>query len=360
MNHQLEDASKTMTKFQQMVQRRNMRMKVSDHYVLMYGIPNEPAEHTGNESQGIGNEQSDQADRLLQLMENVYRGYFLKFAMRDEVLAPPTERLMVLLFNRQEDFVHYATMVDPNLREAAGFWAPASNIATFVDQASNEFHQSTQQHVQVLSDNSRELVRRHVKGSRDMVQYAATMEKLADIMRRQSEIAVVTHEATHQLAGNTGLMPRKKFALQWVHEGLATYFETPVGACWGGVGAVNAHRLQAYRAMRHDPEHSNIEFIVSDLIFAAALDQKATQAAYGQAWALTHFLMETRFRDLMTYYRRLAQLEARPGGVDRRELVDLFDDIFGEREALDIEWRAYMSSLQTDTQQLLIAFHRDS
>ena len=39
-------------------------------------------------------------------------------------------------------------------------------------------------------------------------------------------VATIIHEATHQLAANTGLMPRKVRRPTWAAEGLATYFES--------------------------------------------------------------------------------------------------------------------------------------
>ena len=97
------------------------------------------------------------------------------------------------------------------------------------------------------------------------------------------------------MAGNTGLLPRHVRIPSWVHEGLATYFETPNGAMWSGIGAVNESRLSLYRALERDREHSNIGFIVGDQIFDYAGSLGAKLHGYGQAWALTHFLMEKHF-----------------------------------------------------------------
>lgn len=74
---------------------------------------------------------------------------------------------------------------------------------------------------------------------------------------------------------------------------------------------------------------------------------------YGQAWALTHFLIERHFDQLMTYYRRLGDLP--PDLVFNPEVLRLvFDEVFGsDREALDAEWRAYMRSLKTNVDEIL-------
>ena len=45
---------------------------------------------------------------------------------------------------------------------------------------------------------------------------------LVAISRENADIEVVSHEATHQMAGNTGLMPRNVITPTWVAEGIAT------------------------------------------------------------------------------------------------------------------------------------------
>ena len=182
---------------------------------------------------------------------------------------------------------------------------------------------------------------------------ADTIELLVGISRENLDIEVVSHEATHQMAGNTGLFPREVVVPSWVHEGLATYFETPDDAAWSGIGAVNADRLERYRALENDRVHSNIDFIVGDQIFDTAASIQGTLHGYGQAWALTHFLMERHFKEFMTFYRRIGEM---PPDVliSPQVLTDLFNEVFGSnRRGLDGEWRAYMRSLKTDLEIIL-------
>jgi hypothetical protein len=155
------------------------------------------------------------------------------------------------------------------------------------------------------------------------------------------------------MAGNTGLLPRHVRIPSWVHEGLATYFETPDGAKWGGIGAVNKDRLMNYRHLEHDREHSNLDFIVGDQIFDYARSLGAKLYGYGQAWALTHFLMEKHFDKLMAFYRRLGELP--PDTFLSQEVVNqIFDDALAtDRQVLDYQWRGYMNSLKTDLELVL-------
>ena len=167
------------------------------------------------------------------------------------------------------------------------------------------------------------------------------------------DVEVVSHEATHQLAGNTGLLPRYVSVPRWVHEGLATYFEAPKDASWAGFGAVNRDRLEMYRVLSRDREHSNIDFIVGDQIFNYAQSNGAVIHGYAQAWALTHFLMDRHFDKFMTFYRRLGEMPPDVTlGAD--VLTELFNEVFGtDRGRLDTEWRTYMNSLKTDTEIVL-------
>ena len=101
----------------------------------------------------------------------------------------------------------------------------------------------------------------------ELIRFARTLELLTQVAEEASDIEVVSHETTHQLAGSTGLLPRDVRVPQSAHEGLAAYFESPNDAAWAGIGAVNEERLGWYRALASDREHSNIDFTVSDQIF---------------------------------------------------------------------------------------------
>jgi len=191
-------------------------------------------------------------------------------------------------------------------------------------------------------------------GAADTVRLADTLTLLVDIAREDSDIEVVSHEITHQMAGNTGLLPRHVRVPSWVHEGLATYFETPNGASWSGIGAVNNSRLELYRVLAPDREHSNIDFIVGDQIFDYAATHAGTVHGYSQAWGLTHFLMEKHFDRFMAFYRRLGEMP--PDLILSAEaLTELFDEAFEghDRRELDAEWHRYMSRLRTDIELIL-------
>jgi hypothetical protein len=253
--------------------------------------------------------------------------------------------------------LHFATVLDPELKQASGFWSPKDNVAVFYDQGTSRTFQELQQLGVALKEIKQELKGVRTAETRDFHQFANTLDVLIKIAQEEADIEVVSHEATHQLAGNTGLIPRGSYSLRWAHEGLATYFETPSGAGWGGIGAVNHDRLRWYRRLANDAEHSSVEFIVTDKIFDYAGNQATVVSAYGQAWALTHFLMEKHPEKLTRYYQAVGEKIKLGSTIEetefRKQCLDIFTEIFGDTAAINAQWKAYMRTLKTDTERLL-------
>ena len=62
----------------------------------------------------------------------------------------------------------------------------------------------------------------------------------------EQSVATIIHEATHQIAFNSGLQTRFADVPLWVSEGMAVFFETPdlqSAKGWRTIGAVNTTRL---------------------------------------------------------------------------------------------------------------------
>ncbi len=318
-----------------------MEIESSAHYMMMHD--------TGKSKVGRG--RKTRAQSRLDLLEKVYESYFMKFALDGILLEPPKERMKVVLFGEERDYQRFSKQLDASLGSALGYWSPSNNIAVFFDQGTTQRMKGLQQWSAQLQ---REKMRaRGTAVSKDMAHMANTLQLLVKVIRDEDDIEVVSHEATHQLAGNTGLMPRGKIALRWAHEGLATYFETSSNAGWGGIGAVNDGRLKGYRRVSSDPRRASLEVLISDALFDGARDAREASDAYGQAWALTHFLMETRGPALIEYYRKVSELSGdADGNLERRVLVDQFQKSFGDLRILEGQWHAYMQSLKTDIDRM--------
>ncbi len=339
----LEDTGKEEQFLRRTPSFARMKTSKSKHYILMHDTPDRPEK----------NRKLPRAQERLELLEKVYESFLLRFYSQGIELELPKERLMVVLFAEYQDYLDYATALSPTLSSASGFWSGDTNVAVFYDQGTHKSFKPLVGLAKALLKQKEQAIKDRSPGARELVRMADTISLLIEISRENQDIEVVSHECTHQMAGNTGLLPRQVMAPTWAHEGLATYFETPNDASWSGVGAVNEQRLDLYKELASDREHSNMDFIMTDEIFDLAATNSSTLHGYGQAWALTHFLMERHFDKLIEYYRRMGQMPPHVK-LNPALLKELFYDVFGpDIPALQIEWRSYMRGLKTDIDQIL-------
>jgi len=314
-----------------------MNVAVSAHYVMLHDTSDVR----------VGRKRQTRAETRLQLLETIFESYFMMFALEGHVLEPPKKHLMVLLFSDEITFQRYSTLLDPRLAYAGGFWSAKDNISVFYDQGTTPV-------LRRMSDAVADLRRlklqtRGTPVSQEVAHLANAVDLMNKIAREQADIEVVSHEATHQLAGNTGIMPTGKIGARWAHEGLASYFETPSGAAWGGVGAVNQNRLADHRKIAADPNRRSLEQIVSDELFYSASGQREAIEAYGQAWALTYYLMETHREKLMEYYKRCSTLE---DDATKQTRIDAFEDVFGDLRPIEQGFYGFSRLLKTDLERI--------
>jgi hypothetical protein len=179
---------------------------------------------------------------------------------------------------------------------------------------------------------------------------ADTLALLVQIDRENNDISVVTHEAAHQLAGNTGLLPRDIMIPTWAHEGLATYFEAPKDAAWSGIGAVNEERLDMYRQLERSPgpRHHRLYHHRPDLRHRRRA--RTHPARLRPGLGIDPFPDGTALRQtdglLPPPGRNAAARHAEPRGPDRVVQRNLRR----RPRPLELEWRNYMRSLRTDLQ----------
>lgn len=332
------------------VHRNEMKFASSDHFALLYDTPDKPEKVDKTEKKA---KRKARHLQRLELLERVYESFLLTFYSHGVDLELPKQRLQVVLFNNYADYKDFSTRLSSELVSTAGFYLPEQNISFFFDHGSHDAFKALSGAADKLKQLSKEAVKMKALNAKDIVRLANTIDLLIDIKQESQDIEVVSHEATHQMAANTGLFPHHVRVPKWVHEGLAAYFESPNDGAWSGIGAVNEVRIKYYRALEPDKEHSNLNFIVGDQIFDYAGSLGATLHGYGQAWALTHFLIEKHFDELMRFYKELGEL---PPDIEftPEVLNPLFDRAFGtDRPSLDQEWRSYMRSLKTDVEEVL-------
>ena len=280
----------------------------------------------------------------------------LKFCLAGVELPVPKEHLKTVLFSHENEFKTFSTGLAPSLAKAAGFYHKKVQTSVFYDQGTNDLYEVLDKLNVELASAKKEAIRIRGPGTADLVRLADTLDLLTKVAKENADIEVVSHEATHHMAGLTKLMPDDAKVPTWAAEGLATYFESPKEASWSGIGSVNEERLDWYRALSSDREHCNISFIVSDQIFTRAGNIGSTLHGYGQAWALTHFLMERHPEKLIEYYAEAAKLQ----GEEEDKLptpeknLEAFKKVFGEDlTSLEMEWQSYMRDLKTDVEMVL-------
>lgn len=343
LSQPIKDVSKPREEMQQLVRTTGMKFKSSNHYLLMYNTSEKPDE----------GRRKARHDERIDLLEKVYETFMYKFYAQGVDLEIPKQPLKVVLFNNVNEYNALSGKFGGDLYLTAGFYEHTTNTAFFYDQGTHESFKELLDLDKDLQNVKKDALRSKASNRGDIVRLADSIHLLVFLERESQDVEVVSHECTHQIAANTGLLPKHVMIPSWVHEGLATYFESPKDASWAGFGAVNEQRLEFYNKFAKIREISNLDFVVSNQVFDYARSHGAILNGYAQAWAMTHFLMEKHFEKFVAYYRKLGEM---PPDVplSAEVLVKLFAEVFGEnREGLEAEWKAYMRGLKTEKQLAL-------
>jgi hypothetical protein len=172
---------------------------------------------------------------------------------------------------------------------------------------------------------------------------AARVNQILSKPGAERTVATIVHEATHQLAFNSGLQVRYADIPMWVSEGLAIYFETPdleSKTGWRNVGGVNRVNLVNYRKASADGSLVSLEQLLSD--DKRFRDPTTAATAYAQAWALNYFLLKAKSDDYVKYLK--AQAEQAPlvtiEPADR--LKQFQESLGGDLTTIEAEFNRFM------------------
>jgi hypothetical protein len=119
--------------------------------------------------------------------------------------------------------------------------------------------------------------------------------------------ATIIHEATHQMAFNTGVHNRFAPTPSWLAEGLGTMFEAQ--GVWNWLSypdrrdRVNRPRLAEFR---HWLKNGRKKGDFAQLLGSDRQFQANPSAAYAESWAWVFFLTETYPQKFAEYVRRVA------------------------------------------------------
>lgn len=154
-------------------------------------------------------------------------------------------------------------------------------------------------------------------------------------------VSTIVHEATHQIAFNCGVQTRYSDCPLWFSEGIAVYFETPdlnSSKGWRNIGGVNEGRLVQWRRyLPTRPADSLKTLIQDDKRFR---DTSQSLDAYGEAWALTYFLMQKYPRQYVDYLRMLSKKKPLLWDTPDERIAQ-FQAAFGDLETVNRELLRY-------------------
>jgi hypothetical protein len=243
-----------------------------------------------------------------QRFEDLYRSCVHYFTLRGLHVREPEFPLVAIVWGRREDFLHYVAAQGTQVRsDILGFYSPTSNRVTLYDQGG---------------------------GASDSRTW------------RQNE-ATIIHEATHQVAFNTGVHNRFGSTPMWLAEGLGTMFEAP--GVWDWINhprlseRINRGRLAQFRQWLANGRNGGafVNLLGSDRQF-----QSNPPAAYAESWAWALFLTETYPQKFSQYVQRIA---SRPNFEEyplARRMSD-FTAIFGDDlRMLEKHFLAFIASLK--------------
>ena len=173
---------------------------------------------------------------------------------------------------------------------------------------------------------------------------------LLDLDRRSIDLGTAAHEMIHQLAVESGLVPRHDAFPHWLHEGLAAQFEVIRGGRWSGISRAHDLRLPDWRKIQ-DP--IALERLVRDAGFGRGYQRDP----YAQAWALVYYLRTRHSREFLTFLDLLRGPDI-GGDADSPPLsrgdrvFRAFQRAFGsDVDALERDWRAFMATVKTPLEQ---------
>jgi hypothetical protein len=273
------------------------------------------------------------AKAYAEVLDGVYRSFFRYFSVRGFSIPEPKFPLVAVVFADRKSFMDNCRQDGvPGTLGLAGYYLTTNNRVALFDRKGT-FGTSL-----------------NASGNATPVAASKAALRRAWHARVQGDLYhTLVHEATHQIAYNTGLHSRVGWDPDWVVEGLATVFEADgirdriKARGSNAMQRINRERFVYFKQLvagRRRPQRL-AAFLSSDAMYRAApLD------AYAQGWALTFFLIETRPQQYARYLKKVAARESLQDYTAEERLAD-FQSVFGKDvERLDAEFLRYFDRLE--------------
>ena len=253
------------------------------------------------------------------LFERLYASFHTFWTQRGLELKEPEFPLSAIILADQQQFAAFATKdAGPETATAKGYFHITTNRMVLYD----------------LTSENRSRARTAVEITRRLAQ-------------SPYNVATVVHEATHQIAFNSGMHTRLADNPVWLTEGMAMYFETPdltSRTGWKTVGALNTLRSRQFHEYLKTRGDDSLRTLIQD-------DKRVTAAdtygqAYAEAWALTYFLVRTKKTEYVEYLKTLAKKPRLTWDTPESRQAE-FRAAFGDDLAkLDAEFVRYMRRMK--------------
>jgi hypothetical protein len=160
-------------------------------------------------------------------------------------------------------------------------------------------------------------------------------------------VATIIHEGTHQLMFNRGVQTRFAESPLWLNEGLAIFFETPSinsARGWRVPGLVSHTRMADFlRYLPNRPTDSLQTLIQSD---ERLRNQETAIAAYAEAWAFNHFLLNKHSVKYVEYLKHMSTKGALLEDSPDTRLTDFQRFLGADLNSLNQEFLEYMGKLK--------------
>lgn len=256
------------------------------------------------------------------LFERLHDAFYTYWTRKGAELHEPTFPLVALVFNTKESYALYSRAeLGDATGSIIGYYNLKSNRMTMYDLTG-------------------------VEGAGGGERAAARINQILSQPGAERTVATIVHEATHQLAFNSGLQVRLADIPFWVSEGIAIYFETPdleSTKGWRNIGGVNQVNLFNFRKYLPSRPAGSLEALLCD--DKRFRDPAVAADAYAEAWALNYYLLRTKSEAYVKYVKLLAQQQPL-GNLEREERLKQFRQCFGEDlSALEAEFLRYMRSV---------------
>ncbi len=258
------------------------------------------------------------------LYERLYSAFHNYWERRGITLHEPEFPLVALVFDSRDSYAEFARAeVGEAARSMIGYYSLQTNRMTMYDLTG---------------------VEGAAPGDRGN---AARINQILSQPGAERTVATIVHEATHQLAFNSGLQVRYADLPLWVSEGLAIFFETPdLGSAkgWRTIGGVNRVNLTNFRKYLRSRPEDGLELLLAD--DKRFRDPATGPDAYAESWALTYFLLQTRKEAYAKYLQAMAEQQPLID-ISPQDRIARFKEHFGSDLAeLDAEFLKYMRGVE--------------